>query len=138
MEKYVFGYWKCRNCKKVHREELRGDNTKPNQEDFIVESVVISMVDMKKILSCKCMDMAIHEFMGYKSFKNELWDRKIDEDMLSIRTCNVLKSMGVLTYEELLSIPKDDLFKYKNFGRKTLLELTDHLKSLGHKVGELA
>ena len=51
---------------------------------------------------------------------------------LSVRALNCLKAADVETLAELVSFNKNDLLKFRNFGKKSLTELEDlvHAKSL--------
>jgi hypothetical protein len=57
----------------------------------------------------------------------------IDLD-LSVRTLNCLRAAYIDTIAELLQYPGSDLLKFRNFGKKSLHELKDLLKSNGFKL----
>ena len=48
---------------------------------------------------------------------------------LSIRAKNCLKSADIETVDELVSLPKNSLLKFRNFGKKSLVELEEFLKA---------
>jgi DNA-directed RNA polymerase subunit alpha len=54
--------------------------------------------------------------------------RLVDMD-LSVRALNCLKAADVETLGELVSFNKNDLLKFRNFGKKSLMELEDLVKS---------
>lgn len=54
---------------------------------------------------------------------------------LSVRALNCLKAADLDTLGELVSLDKDDLEKFRNFGKKTLAELEDFLTSIGLSFG---
>ena len=54
---------------------------------------------------------------------------------LSVRALNCLKSAEVETLSELVVFNKTDLLKFRNFGKKSLLELEDLLANLGLSFG---
>ena len=60
--------------------------------------------------------------------------RLVDMD-LSVRALNCLKSAEVDTLGELVGFNKNDLLKFRNFGRKSLTELDDLLASLNLSFG---
>ena len=60
--------------------------------------------------------------------------RLVDMD-LSVRALNCLKSAEVETLGELVAYNKNDLLKFRNFGRKSLNELDDLLASLNLSFG---
>ncbi len=54
---------------------------------------------------------------------------------LSVRALNCLKSAEVETLGELVVFNRNDLLKFRNFGRKSLLELEELLASLKLEFG---
>ncbi|MBQ7490107.1 MAG: DNA-directed RNA polymerase subunit alpha [Bacteroidales bacterium] len=60
--------------------------------------------------------------------------RLVDMD-LSIRALNCLKSAELETLGDLVAIHKADLLKFRNFGKKSLSELEDLVKSKGLEFG---
>ncbi|MCL2027406.1 MAG: DNA-directed RNA polymerase subunit alpha [Bacteroidales bacterium] len=54
---------------------------------------------------------------------------------LSVRALNCLKAAEVETMGELVSFNKNDLLKFRNFGKKSLTELEDLVKSKGLDFG---
>jgi DNA-directed RNA polymerase subunit alpha len=63
-----------------------------------------------------------------------LKSRLADMD-LSVRALNCLKAAEVETIGELVSFNKNDLLKFRNFGKKSLTELEDLIKSKGLEFG---
>ena len=63
-----------------------------------------------------------------------LKSKLVDMD-LSVRALNCLKSAEVETLAELVVFNKNDLLKFRNFGKKSLTELEDILTSLGLSFG---
>ncbi|MBP5709945.1 MAG: DNA-directed RNA polymerase subunit alpha [Bacteroidales bacterium] len=60
--------------------------------------------------------------------------RLVDMD-LSVRALNCLKSAELETLGDLVAIHKADLLKFRNFGKKSLSELEDLVKSKGLEFG---
>jgi DNA-directed RNA polymerase subunit alpha len=60
---------------------------------------------------------------------------KLAEMELSVRALNCLKSAELETLGDLVSIHKSDLLKFRNFGKKSLAELEDLVKSKGLEFG---
>lgn len=60
---------------------------------------------------------------------------KLTDMDLSVRALNCLKSAEVETLGELVSYNKADLLKFRNFGRKSLTELENLVKSKGLEFG---
>ena len=59
---------------------------------------------------------------------NEMLDRPITDYPLSIRASNCLKSANINTLRELVRLTVPDLLKFRNFGKKTVSELSDFIK----------
>ena len=70
-----------------------------------------------------------------KHYKGGPMDDMSTEDLdVSVRTANCLQAAGIKTVGELLAISKDDLLRTRNFGRKSLRELEDVLRSMGYPM----
>ena len=65
----------------------------------------------------------------------QLLKTKLVDMELSVRALNCLKSAEVETLSELVVFNKTDLLKFRNFGKKSLLELEDLLANLGLSFG---
>lgn len=65
----------------------------------------------------------------------QLLSMPLSELDLSARALNCLKAADVETLGELVSYNKNDLLKFRNFGRKSLLELEDLVKSKNLSFG---
>ena len=61
--------------------------------------------------------------------------KTIDEMELSVRSHNCLQAAGINQISELVSKEESEMLKYKNFGRKSLTELTAKLGELGLSFG---
>ena len=60
---------------------------------------------------------------------------RVDELELSVRSSNCLRMANIHTIAELVRNKEQDMLKYKNFGRKSLVELNDVLTSMGLSFG---
>ena len=56
-----------------------------------------------------------------------LLSQKVEELDLSVRTLNLLKANGIDTVRELCLLKKTDWLKFRNGGKKSLIELDDFL-----------
>lgn len=65
----------------------------------------------------------------------QLLKSKLVDMQLSVRALNCLKSAEVETLAELVVFNKNDLLKFRNFGKKSLTELEELLTSLGLSFG---
>ena len=60
---------------------------------------------------------------------------RVDELELSVRSSNCLRMANIHTIAELVRNKEGDMLKYKNFGRKSLVELNEVLTSMGLTFG---
>lgn len=60
---------------------------------------------------------------------------RVDELELSVRSSNCLRAANIQTLGELVSKTESEMLKYRNFGRKSLNELTTILEELGLSFG---
>ena len=65
----------------------------------------------------------------------QLLKSKLIDQGLSVRALNCLKSAEVETLGDLVKFQKNDLLKFRNFGRKSLTELDDLLARLNLTFG---
>jgi len=74
-----------------------------------------------------------------KDEKNErlrqLMKMRVDELELSVRSANCLRAGNIHTLADLVRNQEADMLKYKNFGRKSLIELNQILINLGLTFG---
>jgi len=74
-----------------------------------------------------------------KDEKNErlrqLMKMSVDELELSVRSANCLRAGNIHTLADLVRNQEADMLKYKNFGRKSLIELNQILVNLGLTFG---
>ncbi|MCX7875896.1 MAG: DNA-directed RNA polymerase subunit alpha [Melioribacteraceae bacterium] len=59
----------------------------------------------------------------------------IDDLELSVRSHNCLKAANIKTLGELVSKDESEMLKFRNFGRKSLAELTELVENLGLEFG---
>lgn len=64
-----------------------------------------------------------------------LMKMRVDELELSVRSSNCLRLANIHTIGDLVRNPEADMLKYKNFGRKSLIELNEVLSNLGLHFG---
>ncbi len=65
----------------------------------------------------------------------QLLKTELSEFDLSVRALNCLKSADVVTMGDLVQHTKSDLLKFRNFGKKSLVELEALLEELGIEFG---
>ncbi len=77
----------------------------------------------------------VEEFDEEVLHMRQLLKTKLTEMDLSVRALNCLKSAEVETLGELVVFNKNDLLKFRNFGKKSLSELEELLANLGLSFG---
>lgn len=65
----------------------------------------------------------------------QLLKMRVDELELSVRSNNCLRAANIHTLADLVKNQENDMLKYKNFGRKSLIELNQVLSNLGLTFG---
>jgi DNA-directed RNA polymerase subunit alpha len=65
----------------------------------------------------------------------QLLKMRVDELELSVRSNNCLRAANIHTLADLVRNQESDMLKYKNFGRKSLVELNQVLANLGLTFG---
>jgi DNA-directed RNA polymerase subunit alpha len=73
--------------------------------------------------------------LGLKGISPDFLLKPIDELELSVRAHNCLISSGIKRVLDLVNLSEDDGLKIKNFGRKSLSEVKESLKSFGLSLG---
>lgn len=65
----------------------------------------------------------------------QLLNMRVDELELSVRSNNCLRAANIHSLADLVRNQESDMLKYKNFGRKSLIELNQVLTNLGLTFG---
>ena len=60
----------------------------------------------------------------------------VDELELSVRAYNCLKAANIKTIAQLVGITDQEMLKYRNFGKKSLMEIKDLLTKMGLSLGQ--
>ncbi len=123
---------------------------KTDYEKLIIEIVTDGSIHPKEALK-EAARILIHHFMLFSDEKihlepvNSESNEEFDEEILhmrqllktrladmnlSVRALNCLKAADVETLGELVRYQKNDLLKFRNFGKKSLTELDDLLDNL--------
>lgn len=128
---------------------------KTDYEKLVMEITTDGSIHPKEALK-EAAEILIHHFMLFSDEKitlenkpktpNEEFDESslhmrqllktklVDMD-LSVRALNCLKAADVETLADLVSFNKSDLLKFRNFGKKSLTELEDLVRSKGLTFG---
>jgi DNA-directed RNA polymerase subunit alpha len=75
------------------------------------------------------------EFNEEKQRMREMLQRSVDELELSVRSNNCLKMANIKTIGDLVRKTEPEMLKYKNFGRKSLREITEILEGMNLHFG---
>jgi len=82
------------------------------------------------------MEIAIEEEEDEEVVRiRQLMKTRVDELELSVRSSNCLRAANIQTLGELVAKTESEMLKYRNFGRKSLNELTSILEELGLSFG---
>lgn len=128
---------------------------KTDYEKLIFEIVTDGSIHPKEALK-EAAKILIHHFMLFSDEKitldseekaetedfdetslhmRQLLKTKLVDMDLSVRALNCLKAADVETLGDLVSYHKNDLLKFRNFGKKSLTELEDLIESKGLAFG---
>lgn len=128
---------------------------KTDYEKLILEIVTDGSIPPKEALK-ESVRILIHHFMLFSDEKitidteekavaeefdetslhiRQLLKTKLVDMDLSVRALNCLKAADVETLGELVSYNKNDLLKFRNFGKKSLTELEELVKSKNLEFG---
>ena len=89
----------------------------------------------EKITIDDSADLENEEFDEEVLRMRQLLKTKLSDMNLSVRALNCLKAADVETLGDLVQFNKNDLLKFRNFGKKSLTELDDLLESLNLSFG---
>jgi hypothetical protein len=103
----------------------------------------ISFEEYKKMNDIKSENEKLKKENTYlrQSAKEELIDitvegynmKPCDVDWFSVRTLNVLRNAEIKVLGDLTKLRKNDLFGYRNFGKKSMIEVVDVMEEYGLK-----
>lgn len=139
---------------KYYTENYRVEQ-KTDYEKLVIEVQTDGSIHPKEALK-EAAKILIHHFMLFsdekitldagEKFENEEFDEEVlhmrqmlktklvDLD-LSVRALNCLKAADVDTLADLVVFNKNDLLKFRNFGKKSLTELDDLLENMNLNFG---
>ncbi len=82
------------------------------------------------------IEMAEEEEVDEETLRiRNLLKTRVDELELSVRSSNCLRAANIQTLEDLVQKTEAEMLKYRNFGRKSLTELSTILSELGLSFG---
>ena len=101
---------------------------------ILIQHLVLFSDDNKIMLETADTD-GVEEFDEEVLHMRQLLKRKLSDLNLSVRALNCLKAADVETLGQLVSHNKNDLLKFRNFGKKSLTELDELLDNLKLSFG---
>ena len=96
---------------------------------ILIQHFALFSDDAKLMVETASPD-AIEEFDEEVLHMRQLLKRQLDDLNLSVRALNCLKAAEVNTLGQLVTYNKNDLLKFRNFGKKSLSELEELLDGL--------
>jgi DNA-directed RNA polymerase subunit alpha len=106
------------------------------QLQHFLESSEIPFNEISKLPEDELVVQEIkHQDVSYKGLPVDLLLKSIDELELSVRAHNCLVSAGIKRVIDLVNLTEEESLKIKNFGRKSLKEVEENLKSFGLSFG---
>jgi len=139
---------------KYHIENYRVEQ-KTDYEKLVLELITDGSINPKEALK-DAAKILIHHFMLFSDERitldteektvteefdesslhtRQLLKTKLVDLDLSVRALNCLKAADVDTLGDLVQFNKNDLLKFRNFGKKSLTELEDLVKTKGLEFG---
>lgn len=67
----------------------------------------------------------------YGTLSNEILNTPIDNFDISVRVINCMRNVDIITIRDLIQYKREDFLKFRNFGKVSLAELDNLIKSLG-------
>ncbi len=113
----------------IHPKEALKEAAKILIQHFVLFS------DDNKIMLETSDSESIEEFDEEVLHMRQLLKRKLSDLNLSVRALNCLKAADVETLGQLVVHNKNDLLKFRNFGKKSLTELEELLEGLNLTFG---
>ena len=107
---------------------------KPEQAMIASAELLISHLDYLKSFSEPQEEKPIATDLRKNRLK-ELFNRSVEELELSVRSSNCLKASNIQTLGELVQKTESEMIKFRNFGRKSLNEISEILARHGMHFG---
>lgn len=104
-------------------------------EHFLLDTEIPFNIISAPVEEVKPEEVVVIEESPLKGIPVELLLKPIDELELSVRAHNCLINAGIKRIIDLVNLSEDDGLKIKNFGRKSLNEVKDSMKSFGLNFG---
>lgn len=123
------------DCEKIVLEVWTGGIINPvdavADASFILKSYFSMFVNFDSM-----EEVTIPSFSDHISAEDEVMQKTVESLDLSVRSLNCLQSEQIATIGQLLSYSKDELMKIKNFGRRSLTEISEKLAMYNLKIKE--
>lgn len=83
----------------------------------------------------RVLEPVMLDHIGLKGISADFLLKPIDELEFSVRAHNCLVNAGIVRVIDLINLPEEQVLKIKNFGRKSLGEVRENMKSFGLSFG---
>jgi len=119
------------NCEKIVFEVWTDGTIEPidamSDASYILQKYFSMLIEFDADVDIE----ELEEEESGEDIDNDILSKSIDELELSVRSYNCLKSANISTVGELLEYDKNALLNIKNFGKKSLTEISDKLAQYG-------
>jgi len=105
-------------------------------EEAVSSAAKILVEHLKFFFSFKVVEEGREEIVDEEVERmRRILNMSVDDLELSARAANCLRTAGIRVLKDLVQKTEHDMLKYRNFGKKSLQELSESLKRLGLHFG---
>ncbi|HID11677.1 MAG TPA: DNA-directed RNA polymerase subunit alpha [Candidatus Latescibacteria bacterium] len=105
-------------------------------EEAVSSAARILVEHLKFFFSFKVVEEGGEEIVDEEVERmRRILDMSVDDLELSARAANCLRAAGIHSLKDLVQKTEQEMLKYRNFGKKSLQELSESLKRLGLHFG---
>ncbi|RKY58102.1 MAG: DNA-directed RNA polymerase subunit alpha [Candidatus Latescibacterota bacterium] len=105
-------------------------------EEAVSSAAEILMEHLKFFSSFKLVEREGEEIPGEEVERmRRILDMSVDDLELSARAANCLRTAGIHKLKDLVQKTEQEMLKYRNFGKKSLQELSESLRRYGLRFG---
>jgi DNA-directed RNA polymerase subunit alpha len=98
--------------------------------DIISEHIALFSLEKESVLDEEALESPSEE-EDSKALLNDNLLKSVDELELSVRSFNCLKNANIRTIADLVQKTEQEMLRTKNFGKKSLNEIREVIKSMG-------
>lgn len=138
--KAIIAFGRCKNhidymCEQIKelKQSLQEKNNEIARLNAIIKGEPMPKLTTEDARIAKLLNTSVYDVKYEPS--GYCYNYKGGLTGLSVRAINCLKTASIKTLRDLVSYTKQDLLKYRNFGRKSLSEIDDMLEYFGLHFG---